>query len=111
APGRGARAPRGPAAPAGGGAGGPGRTRAGGVGPRPFSPRRRWPPEPTTAPFFDPGLRRAPRRGELPGIEAPPRPLRGVLDQHAGRGEPGPDGVRRGGVLPRPRALPPLQPR
>src|SRR6266542_2403197 len=90
-------------------AGCPGRSSAGGVGPLPFSPRRRWPPEPTTAPFFEPGLRRAPRRWELPAIEAPPRTRGGVLDRDAGPGELVTDGVRRGVVPTGAGALPLLQ--
>ena len=43
-------------------AGWPLRISAGGVGPLPSSARRRWPPEPTTIPFFVPSLRIAPRR-------------------------------------------------
>ena len=52
-------------------AGCPLRASAGGVGPRPSSPRRRCPPEPTTAPFLLPVPRRAPRRCELPAISRP----------------------------------------
>src|SRR6185503_20390896 len=46
----------------------PGRRSAGGVGPLPSNARRRWPPEPTTIPFFVPSLRTAPRRLELPAM-------------------------------------------
>src|SRR5437762_1277463 len=87
----------------------PGRSSAGGVGPLPFKPRRRWPPEPTTAPFFEPGLRRAPGLGELPAIEAPPRAGRGVLDRDAGRGKLVADGIGRRVVLARAGRLPLLQ--
>ena len=39
--------------------------------PCPASALRRWPPEPTLAPFFEPGLRFAPRRALLPAIRTP----------------------------------------
>ena len=45
-----------------------GRSEALGVGPLPSRPRRRWPPEPTWGPFFDPERRTAPRRELLPAI-------------------------------------------
>src|SRR6201993_492028 len=51
-----------------------GRMCAGGVGPRPSNPRRRWPPEPTVGPFLVPDLRIAPRRRELPAIYLPSPP-------------------------------------
>ena len=51
-----------------------GRMCAGGVGPRPSSPRRRWPPEPTVGPFLVPDLFTAPRRRELPAIYLPSPP-------------------------------------
>ena len=67
------------------------RSLAFGVGPLPLSCLRRWPPEPTVWPFFDPGLRLAPRRWLLPAISASPRSRasaqrparagRGVLDE------------------------------
>ena len=41
---------------------------AGGVAPRPSSPRRRTPPDPTVGPFLVPALRTAPRRREFPAI-------------------------------------------
>src|ERR1700744_5690309 len=65
---------------------------AGGVAPRPSSPRRRWPPEPTVGPFLVPGLRTAPRRRELPAIarrsQRPLRPIGSVGDLDASILEP-----------------------
>src|SRR3984885_12937314 len=78
-----------------------GRMCAGGVAPRPSSPRRRWPPEPTVGPFLVPALRTAPRRRELPAIglrsQRPLRAVRGVGDLDTGVFEPIPDLV---GQLP-----------
>src|ERR1700743_803451 len=78
-----------------------GRMCAGGVAPRPSSPRRRWPPEPTVGPFLVPALRTAPRRRELPAIgwrsQRPRRAVAGVGDLDSGILEPIPDLV---GQLP-----------
>src|SRR4051794_4750631 len=81
----------------------PGRSSFGGVGPLPSSPRRRWPPEPTTAPFLVPSLRIAPRRRELPAIrlhalQGPGGAVGAVLDGHPGGGEAVADLVRCGEV-------------
>src|SRR5580693_8360887 len=61
-----------------------GRMCAGGVAPRPSSPPRRTPPEPTVGPFLVPALRIAPRRWELPAIgvssQRPLRTIAGVGD-------------------------------
>src|ERR1700759_613510 len=78
-----------------------GRMCAGGVAPRPSSPRRRWPPEPTVGPFLVPALRIAPRRWELPAIDVgsqrPLRAIAGVGDLDMGVFEAVPDLV---GELP-----------
>src|ERR1700733_9153895 len=78
-----------------------GRMCAGGVAPRPSSPRRRWPPEPTVGPLLVPAFRTAPRRCELPAIgvgsQRPLWAVRGVGDLDTGILEPIPDLV---GQLP-----------
>ena len=60
-----------------------GRSVALGVGPLPSRPRRRWPPEPTVAPFFEAPLRIAPRRWELPAMCASQPSVRRASDQVA----------------------------
>src|ERR1700712_5682603 len=53
-------------------AGCPVRSVAGGVAPLGLIARRDCPPEPTTAPFFVPVLRTAPRRWEFPAMSTSP---------------------------------------
>ena len=89
-----------------------GRMCAGGVAPRPSSPRRRTPPDPTVGPFLVPGLRTAPRRREFPAIylrvpveERPLRSVGGIGDLDAGLLEPVADRVGLRPVPSRPGIL------